>query len=258
MACSRDQSKPSTSAASCEAESRITPSLIGGQRNAPCSKPLPQQHQAGPVPGEDLQPVGSLAAEDEDRAQERIVLELLAHQRRKAVGAAPEVHRLRRHQHPNAGRNGNHVAARTARNTAVNSTGSIPGATRTVAAPITISISEAPPQCSAAIGIDEQARPVSTSTGANVTRRSPLAAPCRSACRRQPNNCCGVSPCRRATADTVSPPRQLSATISAFCSAVQARRRPVPVNTSSRRTGSPSGLDLCKSSVSGMCPTRST
>jgi hypothetical protein len=36
-ACRRDQSMPSISAASCDALSRITPSLIGGQRNAPCS-----------------------------------------------------------------------------------------------------------------------------------------------------------------------------------------------------------------------------
>jgi hypothetical protein len=33
------------------------------------------------------------------------------------------------------------------------------------------------------------------------------------------------------------------------------RRRPAPVNTSSRRTGS--GLGLCKSAVSDTCPTRS-
>ena len=36
-------------------------------------KPLPEQHQAGPVPGQDLQPIRSLRAEDEDRARERIV-----------------------------------------------------------------------------------------------------------------------------------------------------------------------------------------
>src|SRR5439155_18827369 len=36
--CRRDQSRPSISAASCEAESRITPSLIGGQQNALCSR----------------------------------------------------------------------------------------------------------------------------------------------------------------------------------------------------------------------------
>ena len=44
---------------------------------------------------------------------------------------------------------------------------------------------------------------------------------------------------------------------SSFCSAVQARRRTAPVNTSSRRTGSGSGLDLCKSSVSDTRPTLS-
>src|SRR4029077_11897997 len=52
------------------------------------------------------------------------------------------------------------------------------------------------------------------------------------------------------------PSTKLSATICAFCSAVQLRVRPVPVNTSNRRTGS--GLDLCKSSVSDTCLTRST
>src|SRR5262249_26994009 len=46
------------------------------------------------------------------------------------------------------------------------------------------------------------------------------------------------------------------ATIPAFCSAVHVRRRPVPVNTSSRRAGS--ALDLDKSSVSDTYPTYST
>jgi hypothetical protein len=35
------------------------------------------------------------------------------------------------------------------------------------------------------------------------------------------NNCCVVRPCRRATALTVSPVSYVSATIAAFCSAVQ-------------------------------------
>ena len=43
--------------------------------------------------------------------------------------------------------------------------------------------------------------------------------------------------------------------IRAFSSAAHARRRPVPVNTSTLRTGF--GLDLGKSSVSDTCPTRS-
>jgi len=38
----------------------------------------------------------------------------------------------------------------------------------------------------------------------------------RSACRRQANNCCGVSPWRRATWLTSAPSSTLSATIAAF------------------------------------------
>jgi hypothetical protein len=87
----------------------------------------------------------------------------------------------------------------------------------------------------------------------SMPSRSPLSLSACRACRRRPNNCCGVKPCRRATADTVSLPSQLSAMICAFCSAVHARRRPAPVKTSTRRTVS--GLDLCRSSVSDMCPT---
>jgi hypothetical protein len=66
--------------------------------------------------------------------------------RRKGQGgarehrAAPEVHRFRRHQHPNARRSRDHVAALTARSTIASVAASIPGAMRTVAAPITISI----------------------------------------------------------------------------------------------------------------------
>jgi hypothetical protein len=37
--------------------------------------------------------------------------------------------------------------------------------------------------------------------------------------RRHPNNCCGVNPCRRATALTDAPISSHSATICAFCSA---------------------------------------
>jgi len=72
------------------------------------------------------------------------------------------------------------------------------------------------------------------------------------AARRQANTCCGESPRRRATALTVSPASQLFATIRAFSSGSHSRRRPEPVNISSRRTGS-SSLDLSASSVIVMC-----
>jgi putative tryptophan/tyrosine transport system substrate-binding protein len=48
----------------------------------------------------------------------------------------------------------------------------------------------------------------------------------------------------------------MPATIRSFCSPLQARRRPAPVNTSNRRTRS--ALDLGKSSVSDTCLTSST
>ena len=56
--------------------------------------------------------------------------------------------------------------------------------------------------------------------------------------RRQPNNCCGESPCRRATAQTELFAHHAPATIRALSSGVQLRRRPAPVNSSTRRTGS--------------------
>ena len=63
----------------------------------------------------------------------------------QAVGAAPEVHRLRGDQNPHARRNRDHVAAFTTRSTVGSVAASVPGATQTVAAPITISIAAVPP-----------------------------------------------------------------------------------------------------------------
>ena len=57
---------------------------------------------------------------------------------------------------------------------------------------------------------------------------------CRMA-RRQPNTCCEQICQRRATSDTRAPGARVSATIRAFSSADQRRRRPGPVRTSIRR-----------------------
>jgi hypothetical protein len=56
-------------------------------------------------------------------------------------------------------------------------------------------------------------------------------------CRRQPNNCCGESPWRLATAQTESPLASISATIRTLSSLLHFRPRPAPVKTSSRRAG---------------------
>ena len=62
----------------------------------------------------------------------------------------------------------------------------------------------------------------------------------------------------RATALTVVPGSKLSATIRALSSADQSRRRPEPVKTSKRRTGSSiSTLDLSVSSEIVICPSPS-
>jgi hypothetical protein len=48
----------------------------------------------------DFQPVRALRAADEDRPREWIVPKLFAHQSHEIVGAAAEVYRLGRNQHP--------------------------------------------------------------------------------------------------------------------------------------------------------------
>jgi hypothetical protein len=73
--------------------------------------------------------------------------QLLAHQGGNALGTAAEVHRPGGDQHPHSRPNRNHVAALTTRSTVVSDTASIPGGTRTVAAPSTISIMCEPPCC---------------------------------------------------------------------------------------------------------------
>src|SRR5262249_61495027 len=124
-----------------------TLSLIGGQRKAPCSSRFQNNTRpAGPVPGQDLQAVRPLRPEDEDRPRELIMPQLLAHQRGKAVGTAAEVHRPGGDQHPHSRRHRDHVAAFTTRSAVVSDTASIPGGTRTVAAPSTISITCEPPR----------------------------------------------------------------------------------------------------------------
>ena len=157
-------------------------------------EPLPIQNQPRSIPGQNLQTVRSLRTKDENRPGERVALKFLPRQRRETVGADPEVHGLRRHKHPDARRKCDHVAALTARSTLVSVARSIPGPTRTIAAPTTISIVPVPliGRTGAGAAFNLAA---STITGAKVT---PFAAPlCRRASRcrasrRQPNNCCGA------------------------------------------------------------------
>jgi len=66
--------------------------------------------------------------------------------------------------------------------------------------------------------------------GTNVTGDVSRGIKARRAWRRHVKSWEGVSPCRRATLHTDSPDVWLSATMAAFSSADQVRRRPAPVN----------------------------
>src|SRR5436190_21518033 len=88
--------------------------------------------------------------------------------------------------------------------------------------------------------------PTSTTAGTNFTS-SEFPAAASLSWQRQPNNCCGDNPWRRATAQTESPLATVSATIRALSSLLHFRRRPAPVKTSSRRTGSV--IALCTVSI---------
>jgi hypothetical protein len=144
-------------------------------------------------------------------------------------------------------RNRYHVTSFTARSTVSNVSASVPGGTPTVAAPIITSMGRDFRPA------DEIGAPDSTIIRAIAVPSTLASSVWRRASRRHPNNCCGVNPCRRAAALTDTPTSPHSATICAFSSGVQLRRRPTRVNTSSRR----GGFDLSKSSVSDMCPTAS-
>lgn len=170
---------------------------------------LPKQHQAGSVPGQYLQTIRSFRAEDEDRPRERITLELLARERGKAcrrpAGSPPASSRpaLARRPEPRSCRR-LHGPQRRCQRRNVDSG------------------RDADRHCAdhnldyrnptAAMGrnryiwarqnrLNEHRRKGCAVHIALIVSR--LAR--RRASRRQPNNCCGVRPCRRATAETFSP-----------------------------------------------------
>jgi hypothetical protein len=130
-----------------------------------------------------------------------VVPKLLADQGGEAVGAAAEVHRLGGHQHPHSRRNGDHVADLMARSTVVKVAVSTPRRSRTVAAPITISITGEPP--SRTTDVSAHGGAASTITGAKAEPLSAVSLSDRPrAAQRQPNNCCAVNPRRGAGEQT--------------------------------------------------------
>jgi hypothetical protein len=166
------------------------------------------------------------------------------HDRRETVHALTKIHGPSRDQDLHAARRDEHETAFKTRKTVFRVAASAFGGTRTIAAPMTISI----------IALPLPAVPPfspSTTTGANMGGSVRSAAALWRASRRQPNTCRGVAPCRRAICETTAPDANVSCTMRAFCSRDHARRRPAPVITSSRRTAFGSSLS------SSVCTSRS-
>ena len=114
---------------------------------------------------------------------------------------------------------------------------SIPDATRTTAPASLISIVGAVAAACEPSPAAAASATIGTKPGCHGPRRRSRARRTHPAApaRRQPNTCCGQTCQRRATSRHAAPGSSVSATIRAFSSADQRRRRPGPVRTSIRR-----------------------
>src|SRR3954452_20765000 len=214
-------------------------------------EPLGEQTHSRAVPEDQLHAIRTLGAEHINGAGERIGPHLLAHQSRQAFGALAEVDRPRCHHHPDCTSWPDHPLAFSACSTAATVFASAPRPIRTVTQSISTSIIPERSACRrlrtawrGALAGGGVSTTAGTNSGAAVLQHG--ASGCR-ACRRQPNNCCGDSPWRRATSETTAPGASVSSTRRALSSAEKRRRRPVPVITSTRRTVVPSGLSVWSS-----------
>src|ERR1700722_9990876 len=113
----------------------------------------------------------------------------------------------------------------------------MPGTTRTMAPASLISIAGA--AAGAIVAVETDPVMIGTKHGeiASVDLEGCVVA-LRCAAPRQPNTCCEQICQRRATSATRAPGSSVSATIRAFWSSDQRRRRPGPVRTSTRRYAS--------------------
>src|ERR1700751_4447090 len=196
---------------------------------------FPQHHQSGSVPNQNLQTVRSLRTEDKNRSRERIIAELLAHQRGETVGTFAEGHRLRRDHKLHARRSRDHVAALTARSTSRSHAGSTPTAARTTDPPISMLIVVELRAAASAAGPAPRSS-VTTGTKSGASSAGRLSTPARAALRHT-KRCCGEMPCRRATSGTTPPPASHSATIRPLPSSLHRRGRPAPTWISTRPRG---------------------
>src|ERR1700686_4504675 len=181
-----------------------------------------------------LQQIAAPAPEAEQMAAQRITLQHLLHQERKAGEALPHVGMARGKPHPPPGRQRDH-RARPPDNAATAAV-SIVGSTAPVirsCTPLAKAISIVPPVPARAVHAGCSG---ATETAANCTSSScrnaaagPMA-PVR-ACRRQTVRRLGCTSCRRATSMTLAEGAWLSSTIRSFSTVVHRRRRSGPDKT---------------------------
>ena len=228
------------SAWSCAALSRTTPSSIVGQQNWPVFQTLGCEDHVRCHPRQKLHPVGALRAEHVDHAGERIRAHRVAHQRGQSLRALAEVDRLCGHHHPHrAGRPDlrqpsapgspprSEPRSRPARCGPWRLRSQLRCCDSRVA-----HAARSPSRQTPTLAGPHSAQPARTAVWSG---RRPHSLPSQTPPREQLR---GVSPCRRATALIEVPGPSLSATMAAFSSSDHVRRRPAPVNSSMRRTGS--------------------
>src|SRR5882724_6725568 len=181
-----------------------------------------------------LQQVAASAPEAEQMAAQRITLQHLLHQERKAGEALPHVGMARGKPHPHPGRQRDHRARPpdNAATAAVNVAGSTAPVIRSCT-PLAKAISIILPVPARAVHAGCSG---ATETAANCTSSScrnaaagPMA-PVR-ACRRQTVRRLGCTSCRRATSTTLAEAAWLSSTIRSFSTVVHRRRRSGPDRT---------------------------
>lgn len=169
----------------------------------PVLNPLRHQHDAGAVPEHQLHPVGALGPEHVHRAGERIGAHGLTHQGGEPLPFA-EVHRPRRHHNTNRAARTEHDPAFSAPMTAAMMTGEAPFSIVTLTPATSTSMAAARRCRPRRFGRDSGADSSAVRTGSGATTAGTKAGTVSlafRASRRHVNNCCGVSPWRRATAE---------------------------------------------------------
>src|SRR6056297_206009 len=194
------------------------PVLDRGPFEAVILKSLIRHHQPAAVPVDQLQPICALGAEDINRPIKGLLSQMTLHQSSQPVMAFAEVDRITGHKNTDLVGWHDHVAMARAIS-AIRGAG-VAASRRTMTSPlITSSVLENGLGRASATGASAS---ISTGTKSIPSKFGRTSLPCR-AIRRQSDTVLGINSYRFATALTVSPSINVSATIRAFSSRGQFR-----------------------------------